>query len=114
MERQQNSDIEVEVKFTGVTEELLPDFQFDFYTELHSENTYTCRKEGTELTHCVIEEPEIKPPGWGTSVRCILENHNLKQGQLCVLVHIKWPNPDYKDGIRDDIYRKKLNLIITP
>jgi len=47
-------------------------------------------------------------------VKCMLEDHGLKPGRLCVSVHIKWNDPDYKDGVRDDVYRKKLPLIIKP
>ena len=114
MEKQKNSDIEVEVKFHGVTADLLPDFEFSFYSEWHQDTVITCSKEGSELTNCVVKEPPVHhPPGWGTVVRCILENHNLKQGRLCVLVHIKWPDPTYKDGVRNDVYRQKLELMIT-
>ena len=114
MERQKNSDITVEAKFTGVPLEHLPDFVFQFYTELHQSETYTCSKTGGNYVNCVASEPEVKPPGWGTVVRCIIENHNFKPGRLCVLAHIKWVDPDFEDGINNEIVRKKLELVIKP
>jgi len=59
MEKQLKSDIEVEVTFKGVPMELLPDFRFDFYTELHKNRTYVCSKEGAKLTNCTVDEREI-------------------------------------------------------
>ena len=116
MEKQKNSDIEIAVKFEGVPAELLPDFEFEFYSEWHqTPNVVICSKTGNELVNCVVVEPplEQRPPGWGTVVRCILENHNFKPGRLCVKAHIKWPDPSYKDGVRNDVYREKLDLVIT-
>ena len=109
MEKQKNSDIEVLVKFNGIAcVEDVPDFEFAFYTEMHKDETVVCSKAGGELVNCVIEEfPRY------CAVKCMLENHNLKPGRLCVLVHIKWPDPDYSDGVRNDRYRKKLDLIIV-
>jgi len=110
MERQLKSDIEVEVAFRGITKELLPDFIFSFYSELQQEASYVCSKTGEELVNCIVNDGCTNC----TVVKCILENHNLKSGRLCVLVHIKWPDLDYADGVRDDIYRKKLDLILKP
>ena len=111
MEKQLKSDIEVEVIFKGVSPERLPDFEFSFYTELHQSEIFTCSKEGGQFVNCVIEESEDTTT---TVVRCILENHDLKSGRLCVLAHIKWVDADYTDGVRNDIYRQKLNLIVKP
>ncbi|MDR0206667.1 MAG: hypothetical protein LBI45_05365 [Bacteroidales bacterium] len=114
MEKQKNSDIEVEVKFRGMPIEQLPDFEFAFHTELHSKSTYMCSKSGNELVNCTISEVGANFPKIDTTVKCIIENHNFMPGRLCVLVHIKWPDHDYADGVRNDIYREKLSLILSP
>jgi hypothetical protein len=112
MEKQLNSDIEVIVKFKGITSvEDLPDFEFAFYTELNQSTTYACSKEGWQLVNCAIKEAQ-NPPKPYVEVKCMLENHNLKSGRLCVLAHIKWTDPDYEDGVRNDVYRQKLDLHI--
>jgi hypothetical protein len=108
MEKTTNSDIEVAANFRGITlAEDVPDFEFSFYSELHSNTIYVCSKSGGELINCSIEEFSNF-----CKVRCRLEGHSLPAGRLCVLAHIKWPDANYKDGIRNDIYRQKLDLII--
>jgi len=42
----------------------------------------------------------------------MLERHRFKTGRLCVLAYIKWLDEDYKDGVRDDVYREKLDLYV--
>ena len=113
MEKQLNSDIEVEVIFRGVPLEMLPDFRFDFYTELHKDKTYTCSKEGGKRINCTTEGCEAGPIV-NTVVKCMIEKHEFLPGRLCVLAHIKWLEPDYADWVRNDIYRHKLNLIVKP
>ena len=116
MEKQKTSDLEVEALFEGSPADFLPDFEFSFYSEWHQDTVVTCSKTGSKLVNCVIKEPPVHqhPHGWGTIVRCIIEKHNFKPGRLCVLAHIKWPDPSYKDKVRDDVYREKLDLIIKP
>jgi len=113
MERTTNSDIEVVVKFKGISSvEDVPDFEFAFYTEMHKDETVVCSKAGGAFVNCVVEEfPQFTLPY--CQVKCMLENHNLKPGRLCVHAHIKWTDPDYSDGVRNDRYRKKLDLIIV-
>jgi hypothetical protein len=111
MEKQKNSDIEVVAKFRGIASaEDVPDFEFDFFSELHKNRTYRCSKAGSILVNCVIEERKEHGDCW---VKCMLENHGLKHGRLCVQAHIKWPDVHYKDGVRNDIYVEKLGLIIA-
>jgi hypothetical protein len=114
MEKQKTSDIEVAVKFGGIASaEDVPDFEFSFYTELHHRETYTCGKTGSKLMNCVVSEIDSVGGMPYCEVKCMLENHNFKRGRLCVLAHIKWTDPDYKDGVKDDVYREKLDLYVN-
>jgi hypothetical protein len=113
MEKQINSDIEVIAKFKGISSaEDVPDFEFDFFSELHKNRTFRCSKTGSVLVNCVVEERKEHGTPY-CEVKCMLENHGLRHGRLCVQAHIKWLDPDYKDGVRNDIYTEKLGLIIA-
>jgi hypothetical protein len=113
MEKQKNSDIEIVVTFEGVASaENVPDFEFAFYTELHQSETYICSKTGSNLVNCVIKESP-DPANAVCEIKCMIENHNLKLGRLCLLTHIKWPDSDYTDGVRNDMYRQKLDFYIN-
>jgi hypothetical protein len=114
MEKQKNSDIEVVAKFKGIgSAEGIPDFEFQFYTELHQNETYTCSKTGDKLANCTVTAfPDLSHKLSECRVKCIIENHNFKPGRLCVLAHIKWPDRDFGDGVNNDMYREKLELYI--
>lgn len=71
------------------------DLKIDFYVKGRS-TTYTVSKSGLTGTNCLIDNR-------ASSIKCLMQNHNLGTGYLYAKISIMIPDTDYPAGYRTEV-----------